>query len=196
MFALALTTGTASADRLITIPLGRKVTYRTMRLDSFAEIAHGRTIDYYLGLGVTPDIEFAIKGEKLPGGSLRSTFDISYNYIAPIVNQAPGISVGVQDVLNQTRDHVRVYAAITWRIGLDTGNVPLETTLGVAQGRRLTPFVGVQLPFSDTFRLLAEHNGYRVAAGIEVRAFRNKFGARLLFRDEDTMLGANLTLRF
>ena len=199
---LALTLGVASAclaDRVITVPMGRKIPFRSFKIDSFAELSRARTWDRFVGVGVTPEIEVDYHGERVGGGPIRDTFDFSYNYVSPLINQAPGISVGVQDVLNRTRDGRQVYLAVTWRQAADNigmGNVPFEVTLGISQGRRLLPLVGVNLPLTESLRLLAEDNGMRIASGIEFRALNNALRLRLIVRDQDVMAGATLTLRF
>lgn len=199
---LALSVGLAPAclaDRLITIPIGRKIPFRSIKVDSFAELSSARSLDHWIGVGVTPEFELSYHRERIADGPLRDTFDVAYNYVTPLINQAPGISAGVQDVLNQTRDGRRFYLAVTWRQAADNigmGNVPFEVTLGISQGDRTLPFVGASLPLTESLRLLAESNGNRIASGLELRLFRNQFGARLIVRDQDVMLGANLTLRF
>jgi hypothetical protein len=199
---LALVLGAASlatADRLITIPLGRKVPFDNFKFDTFIEMSSGRTWDRYIGFGLTHEIEIDYHGEKIDHGPMRDTFDLSYNLISPLVNQAPGISAGVQDVLNRTRNGRRVYIATTWRQAVDNvgkGNLPFETTLGVSEGHDVRPFVGVSIPLSDQVRFLTEHDGFRIATGFEYKAFKNAFSARLIYRDQDVMFGANLTLKF
>ena len=54
----------------------------------------------------------------------------------------------------------------------------------------------MSIPISNQIRLMAEHDGFRIASGIEYRAFKNAFSARVIFRDQDVMVGANLTLHF
>ncbi|MFI5385297.1 MAG: hypothetical protein ACHQ50_04165 [Fimbriimonadales bacterium] len=190
---------TALPDRLITIPLGRKITFDTFKIDGFAELSNLGTWDRFVGFGISPEFEVDYHGERIDSGPTRDTLDLSYNYVTPIMNQSPGISVGVQDALNRMRGGRRFYVAATWRQAVDTigtGNLPLEATLGVSQGSRTLPLVGVSLPFSQDLRLLAEDDGVRIASGIEFRLFKNALGVRLIVRDQDVMVGANLTLRF
>lgn len=199
---LTLLVGVASnsfADRVITIPMGRKIPFRSFKIDTFEELSRGRTWDRFIGVGVSPEIEVAYHGERIANGPARDTFDVSYNYVTPIINAAPGLSVGVQDVLNRTRDHRRYYVAATWRMAVDNvgnGNLPMDVTLGISQTYRLFPMVGVSIPFSENLRLLVEDNGARIASGFELRLFKNAFGARFIVRDQTVMVGANLTLRF
>src|SRR5579862_6276184 len=154
--AFGLATG-AFADRLITIPLGRKVLFDDFKFDSFIEMSSGRTWDRYVGFGLTRQIEIDYHGEKIDHGPMRDTFDFSYNYLAPIMNQSPGISVGIQDALNRTQNGRRAYIAATWRQSVDDighGNLPLEATLGYSQGSSGAGFVGVSIPLSEQVRFL------------------------------------------
>jgi len=199
---LALSLGIASvavADRLITIPLGRKIPFDDFKFDTFIDLSNGQTWDRFVGFGLTPDFEIDYHGERIDKGPMRDTLDFSYNYLTPVINQSPGISVGVQDALNRTAERRRFYVATTWRQAVDNignGNLPMEITLGVAQGLELKPFVGVSLPIAESVKLLVEHDGYKLATGIEFRASKSGFGARLIVRDQEMMVGANLILRF
>jgi hypothetical protein len=200
LLALALASAPlAYADRVITIPTGKKVPYRTVKFDTFIELSGGRSWDRYIGVGVSPEIEIAYHGEKFSGSGERDTLDFSYNYVSPIINASPGISVGVLDVLNRTQDGRRLYIAATFRQAVDNvgmGNLPLEATIGLSQGRRMLPLVGVSVPLSDALRMLVESDGMRISAGSEVRLLNNKLGARLFVRERTVMVGANLTLKF
>lgn len=199
LLALTLVATTSFADRVITVPMGRKIPFGEFKFDAFQELSRARSFDRWLGVGVSPEIELAYHGERINGGPVRDTLDFSYTYISPLTNQSPGISAGVQDVANRTRDGRRIYVAVTWRTAADnigSGNVPMDVTLGVAQGSRTLPFVGVSLPFSDSLRLLVESNGNRIASGLDLRLFNSAVAARLVVRDQDVMVGANVTLRF
>jgi hypothetical protein len=199
---LTLLLGVASiscADRLITIPLGRKIPFQNFKLDSFMDLAHGRAWDRFLGVGVSPEIEVDYHGERIDGGQMRDSFDFSYNYVPPILNQSPGISVGVLDALNRTNDHRKLYLAATWRMAVDNignGNIPMDATLGISYGRQTLPFVGVSAPFTENLRLLVEDDGVRIAAGLELRTLSNHLGLRAFVRGQSVMVGASLTMRF
>jgi len=200
LLALALSVvASAAADRLITIPTGRKIPFMDIKFDSFADLSAAKNWDRFVGIGVSPEIELDYHGERFAGGPMKDTFNASYNYVPPITNQSPGLSIGVQDILNRTREGRRYFIAATWRESVDnvgSGNLPMDVTIGVSQGARALPMVGVNLPVSERFRLLVEHDGFRLAAGLEYRALKNAFGARVIVRDQSVMVGANLTLRF
>lgn len=188
----------ARADKLITIPTGTKITLNTVKLEGLFEQSRNRNSRYYIGTGLTDAIDAHITGEVFDGRRMRTSLDFSYNYIPPIIGIGPGISVGVQDVLNVTRDGRRFFLAITTREGFAdsvSGLVPAEFTFGGYFGAVNAPFVGVVLPFTDYVKFLAEFNGQRINAGVEVKPTPN-IGLRAIFERRDVLLGAQITLRF
>lgn len=189
---------TAFADRLITIPTGSKIRLNTIRAEGLFEQSRARSSRYYLGTGVTNAIDVELTGEKFEGHKLRTSIDFSYNYIPPIIGIGPGVSFGVQDALGVTRDGRRYFLAITTKEGFAdsvNGMVPAEFTFGAYFGSINAPFVGVMLPFTDRLRVLAEFNGRRITAGVEIRPL-NDFGIRAVFDQKDVLIGAQATIRF
>ncbi|HMS55274.1 MAG TPA: hypothetical protein PKA27_07705 [Fimbriimonadaceae bacterium] len=146
---LVLSCATASADRLISIPQGNKIRFREVRLEGNWELRDRGGEQFYLGAGVTRDFEVEWHGIRERGGAIVGTLNLTYNFINPITDFAPGISVGVLDALDRTQDRRRGYFATTYRYGLDgenNQNVPMEVSLGVTVGEAIRPFVGVSLP--------------------------------------------------
>jgi hypothetical protein len=198
LIALAAVAGPAAADRLITIPTGSKIPYRTLVGEYVFEKSRSRTVEAYLGLGIGKSFDMELRSERIDEEEQIGTFDIGYNYIAPIRGFGPGLSVGVQDVANRSRDGRRAYFAATFLEGTPSnqvGDTPASLTIGYMGGSINAAFVGVMMPFTDTLRLLAEHNGRRITAGFEFRP-KPWAGIRLLFRDRDTLLGASVTTHF
>jgi len=188
----------AHADRLISIPIASKIPLGVYRFEGLLEQSRNRTSRYYLGTGITDAIDVEITGEKLLGRRMRTSFDVSYNYIPPIVGFGPGVSFGVQDVLGVTRDGRRYFIVVTTKEGwADSvhGMVPAEFSFGAYFGSISSPFVGVKLPFTDHFHVLAEYNGRRISAGLEVKPSRI-LGLRAVFERNDVLIGARITLRF
>jgi len=186
------------ADRLITIPTGTKITLDTVKFEGLTEQSRSRSSRYWLGFGVTNAIDAQITGEKFEFGRFKTSFDVAYNYIPPITGIGPGISFGVQDVLNETHDGRRYFLAITTKEGFAdsvNGSVPAEITIGGYFGSINSPFVGVMLPFTDKLRFLAEFNGRRITAGVDIRP-TNDIGLRAVFDQRDVLVGAQITLRF
>lgn len=181
----------------MTIPTGRKIPYRVVKFEAVSEVSRGRAQEYRLGLGIGRSFDLEIRSEFFDGANDARTFDFSYNYIAPVPGFTPGISLGMLDALDNTEDRQRVYVALTFRPLLSTinGDFPGDLTIGVTGGFRTSLFVGLQLPFSREFSLLAEHNGYRLSSGFELRPVR-QIGLRLMFRETDVLGSLQLTQRF
>ena len=138
----------------------------------------------YLGLGIGKSFDAAITWERVPGGG-QPSFDFSFSYVDPVVNYTPGVSVGVVDALDRSTDGRRFFFAVTYRSGLDgrhNSRTPAEATIGAFVGASDAMFVGVSLPFSESFRLVAEHDSFRIGAGFEVRPVRD-FSVRWIQRD-------------
>ncbi len=187
----------ASADRVLTVPTARKLTYGTVRYEFRAEPKQRGAREHLLGVGIGPAYELELRTEWKNDRVSVGTFDFAYNLIAPIPELSPGISFGVQDALDQTFDGRRFYLATTFRPIFSTvnGDVPADVTLGLFQGRYTHPFVGVSLPFAREFRLLAEHNGFRPQAGFELRP-RPNLGLRIAFRERQTLTSLQYSTRF
>ncbi|HEY0866813.1 MAG TPA: hypothetical protein VGE01_05530 [Fimbriimonas sp.] len=187
----------ASADRLLSIPTGRKIPFGTVRFEAMSELSRGRAQEYFLGFGLTTYFDVEVRSEYFSGSDPAGSFDVSYNFIAPIPDITPGISVGVQDALDNLRDGRRFYGAFTLRPVFSTinGDVPADLTLGFFLGTHSAPFAGGTIPFSREFRLLYEYNGIRITSGLEVLP-RPDLALRLVFRDEDVLGSVQYTRRF
>lgn len=197
-FVLLGGSAVARADKLITIPTGSKITLNTIKFEGLLEQSRNRNSRYYIGTGLTDAIDAHITGEVFDGRRMRTSLDFSYNYIPPIIGIGPGISVGVQDAFNVTRDGRRFFLAITTKEGFAdsvSGLAPAEFTFGGYFGAVNAPFVGVALPFTDYVKFLAEFNGQRIHAGVEVKP-TPQIGLRAIFERRDVLLGAQITLRF
>lgn len=175
--ALMSLTTAVQADRLIHIPLGKKVPNHVFRFEGVVDQNDWKRMHGYLDAGLTPFIDATLRTEDLSAPNNRATVDIAYNYISPLMDTSPGLSAGVQDALNRTADGRRFYVASTFRVGL-TGSgadtfTPAEVTIGGFAGAKSGAFVGVMLPLTAAFRLEAEHDGYRVNSGIDLRPLPN-----------------------
>lgn len=186
------------AERLITIPVGKKLVYRSARFEALFDTRSAERSRYYLAAGLTPHIDAEVYSDRLDLADRFTSFDIAYNQTAPITDLAPGISVGMLDVANKTQMGRRFFGAITWRIGLEgaaVNDVPMEVTVGAATNVRHPIFVGAMVPLSSKLRLLAEHDSEHITAGIELRPFEG-IAVRALFRSDRTLVGLSLTRRF
>ena len=187
----------ALADRIIDVPIGRSLRMGTFQFSDMEGMNQSGTHDRYFAYAPLVGLEFDFRQRSRPGESGHTTLDMAYNFFAPVASLSPGISVGVLDALNETLDGRRTYVALTFRELLDIGDrgVNAEATLGVQFGSINTGFVGVSLPLSTNFRLLAEHNGFRISAGFEL-AFDKSVRLRAITQEGTFLLGLNLSRRF
>lgn len=194
-FALFLPAG-AFADRLIVVPVATKLLYRMYRLEVRTD-GDDRTWTH-VGVGLTREMEVEFQMERLSPNRWVGTLDFAYNFMVPIVDTVPGVSVGLRDVFDRTGEGRFGYLALTQRIGLDgdyNSSTPMEVTLGAKFGRRSSPFVGVSLPLTWQFRALAEHDGRFLRAGFEYRASPN-FALRWATEEQGPTWSLRWTARF
>jgi hypothetical protein len=196
--AAVLLAAMAQADRLIYIPTARKIPFRTIRYELRAEPRVQGEIEHYVGFGLTTSFELELRSQNLRLDRPEGTFDLTYNYLSPLTGLTPGFSVGIQDVLDRTDDGRKGFLAITFREGFLAigGEFPADLTLGISyvQGR-VYPMVGASIPFSQSVRVLAEHDGFRISVGFEVKPSR-PLALRLIVRDKNALLGFVVQHRF
>ncbi len=197
LFAFAALTALASADRVITIPTGRKIPFKAVRAELWYQPTKDGTTEYYFGTGLTDLFEIEVRTQRLPQRDVNTAVDLSYNIIGPIPDLTPGISIGVQDVANATLDGRRPYAALTLRQTLSAldGDANGDVTLGVYAGERGGAFIGVSLPITTRIRLLGEHNRYRPSGGIEYTPQKG-LALRYFARGAQPFVSISLTRRF
>jgi len=194
---LALVSAIASADRLIDIPTATKILYDNFRYECRSDVASSGVFEHYLWLGIGKSFELDLRDVSPSDSQQKGTFDFAYDFIAAIPNTSPGISFGVQDGANTTADGRRYYFATTFRNQVDVigGGSDLYLTLGAQFGKLNSPFVGVSMPLSPQFALLAEHSGYRLSAGFEIRPVK-PVALRLVQRGSKPMLSLSVAARF
>ncbi len=195
--ALMLAALPVCADRIVLAPTATKLPEGAVRADWLSCPGHGRD-QCWVGYGLGDAFELEITGERFGSEGFVPSFNFAYNYITPITDMTPGISVGIQDALNRGEDGRSGYLALTFRFGNEgdlNQDVPTEVTLGAATHNGGTPFGGVKLPFAEQLWLVAEHDGIRLTSGVEVRPFKGA-SLRWMFRDRQTMVGAAFTHRF
>lgn len=195
---LALTAPTlASADRIVTVPTATKISTRAVRGEILT--FPGRdTTRAWLGYGINPLLDAELTFESMNSSSVVGSLNVGYYYLLPITDLAPGIAVGVHDVLNRTRDGRAAYLAVTYRLGNDgelNQDIPTELSIGAwsRDGGKL--FVGATLPVAEQLRLFAEHDSIRAAGGFEVRPIPEA-AFRVVFESRGTGFSLSLTKRF
>lgn len=184
-------------DRIVDVPIGRSLLMGTFQISDLEGMNHGGVHDRYLAYSPLRGFEFGLRQRTRPKETDKLTFDVAYNIVAPVAGLSPGISVGMLDGLNQTIDGRRTYVAFTFRELLDVGQKGSngEATMGVQFGHINSGFVGVNIPFSDNFRLLVEHNGARISTGFEY-AVDKSVRARIISQEGLFLMGLNLSRRF
>jgi hypothetical protein len=183
---------------LIHTPRGGKLPYGTVRAEYLYEPTVRHNTYRYLGIGITTAFDLELRYDDVDGFERETTFDLGYNVNAPFTDLAPGISFGVLDGMNETREGRRFYMAITTKQSASDDLVAgeaMELTMGFMLGSKNAAFVGLSLPFSENVRLIAEHDGFRATGGLELRA-RPDLAFRLLFRSNETLLGLQVSTRF
>ncbi len=185
------------ADWLIDTPVSRKIPLKGVRYE-FRSMLKGGLQEHRLGFGVSETIEVIVRTERL-GSFLptHTTADISFTPNGPVPGVAPGISVGILDAANKTQDGRRGYFGFTFREdydGIDGSNYG-DVTFGVIADHYVKAYFGASIPFSKSFRVLAEHNGNRLAAGLDFRPIKH-FSLRMIWRDRQILFGASIATRF
>lgn len=189
--------GAVWADRLIEMPIAPKVRKGMLRFETLLE--RGTTSDSrsYLQYGLDPNIEVAFRLERV-GNRNYGSGDISYQLLPPTTDLAPGFAVGVMDFTNQGQDGRRYFATVTQRFsveGDDLAFTPGELTFGFRLQRSVAPMAGIMLPFSQAFRLMVEHDSYRLNAGIELRPSR-ALAFRFVERGQTPEFGFRYSAKF
>jgi hypothetical protein len=187
----------ASAERLLYIPTARKIPLGQLHYEFRHDPSRSLT-EHYFRAAVTHSIELEIRSQPWGTRSSEVGVDLTYNYIVPLVGFTPGFAFGVQDAADQTADGRRLFFAVTFREGffVEGGEELGEATLGIShfQGR-IQPFVGASIPLSQRLRILAEHDGLRVNAGVELRVIPQA-SIRAMMRDRRPLFGVALNHRF
>jgi hypothetical protein len=188
---------TAHADRLITTPMGKKVPRNAAKLEFLSQPSRDSVLGW-IAYGVDELIEIEFYGESYDSSKITPGLNLSYNYLSPIIDIAPGISFGVLDVTDQTREERGVYAAITFYFGNDgelNQNEPTIFTLGGWSRNGGGFFFNAAFPFTEQFRLIGEHDGNRLAAGLEFQPFEGA-SLKYLFIDGSPTVGFGFMKRF
>jgi hypothetical protein len=187
----------AFGDRIIDVPIARSLKMGTFQISDLEGMNQSGTRDRYFAYAPLVGLEFGVRQRMRPNETGKTTFDFSYNLVAPVASLSPGISIGMLDGLNETLDGRRTYVAVTFRELLDVGDKGAngEATMGVQFGHLNTGFVGVTLPLSNNFKFMVEHNGARISTGFELSIDKAVRG-RLITQDGTLLLGLNLSRRF
>lgn len=197
-FVVALLVAASSfADRLLLIPTGKKLLHNVYRFELLTEPSRDRTFGW-IGTGLGQSFDFELTGESLDDDSVSVSLDFSYNYLTPITDFVPGVSLGVQDAAGRTQRGRAFYLAVTYRLGnFDEHNqdIPTEVTFGFWDRREGLMFAGAVLPFSEHLKLLVEHDSHEFTAGFQISPIKGA-DFRFMFRANEVLLGMRIQKRF
>lgn len=186
------------ADRLVEVPLGRKLLRNVARVRAGTSLGDRGTAQFLVGTGVLDSYDLDVDLARSGSGVWEGTLDLSYNLSPPITDIAPGISLGVLDVLDRTKARRAGYFAFTQRFG-NFGELnqetPTELTVGLWSRSQGLFFVGATLPLWDRLLVIGEASGDRLIAGFEARPFEG-FSLRWLAERPGQRLQATLLVRF
>ena len=195
--SLLILGGVCHADRIFKIPTGRKLLQNEAKADIY-NIASKDFTYGWVQFSPSATWEFGVSGENLDTENIVWGFNASYTLVNPITDVAPGLSFGMLDLGNDTEDGRTAYVAVTYRIGnegLLNQFLPTDFTFGFWSREDSFAFVGAELPFSSTIRLLGEYDGDHLTAGFSLTPV-NEATFRFLFRGGDPMVGLKLQKRF
>lgn len=193
LLVICVCASSAFADRTLFSPKGTKLISNSFKIESV--YSHKDRYSWF-AIGLSPQWEVEV-GHFHESGQSNASISAVYNIALPIMDISPGISFGVVDATNETIDGRAVFAAITYRYGnygVLNQDVPTELTFGV-WSRTGGAFVSTSLPFADFLRLIGEHDGRQLRAGIDVRPIEG-LSLKILFEPSRTLTGASFQARF
>lgn len=196
--ALVFIASAAWADRLVRIPTAAKVPLGDARFGYLQPLGARSEYRSYVGFGVTKAFEGEITVERSQRSSAALSCNLAYNLVAPLTNYTPGISFGVQDILDRTEDGRGFYLAVTYRLSVDETQMisaPVELTLGVGVGGFHGAFVGLVLPLSNQLKGVFEHDSRRLSAGLQWEPTRGLL-LRWGVQDDRGFASATVSARF
>lgn len=191
---MSVVCGAALADRVILTPNGTRLRPGTIRLETMATA--GQPARSWLEAGITTNIDLGLSWVAESGRS--PSLDLTWNYLLPITDITPGLSVGVIDFANESPEGRAAYLALTQyfgNLGDRNMDIPTEFSLGVWSRNKGQVFASIVLPFSEEFRLIAEAASGKVNAGFDIRPVK-PVSIRLTFLDGKPTAGLRLTQRF
>ena len=187
----------AFADRLLLIPVGKKIFTNAYRYEILTEPSRDNA-QGWIGTGLGHSFDLEVTGESFDSNRVTNSLDFSYNYTVPIVDFLPGISFGVQDLMNVTRRGRNLYAVTTFRfgnVGRYNQDVPTELTIGFWTRSEGLMFAGVTIPFSESLSVMAEHDGENLTGGFEITPVQGA-SFRFMYRQNQVLFGFRVQKRF
>lgn len=194
--SLLALSASASADRLINTPVATKIPARSVRLEFMQGLNNRAVVRESLLYAV--DETFEIEARRFRSqGREDTTFDVYATIISPFKGYAPGIAVGVRDILGETNDGRRGWVAVTFREAFQVGELErgADITIGGFIGTRGSALLALSIPLGPDLRFLAENDGIRLTAGVQYSPIRN-LDLRIYAEDQTTLGSFRYSLRF
>lgn len=197
VLGLASLAGFASADRLFNIPTAKPLPNVGYRFEHLGGLNVGRASESFLAFSAFNGVEVEARRRLRDNESGRLTFDLSYNVIGPVAGTSPGISVGILDTFNETRDGIRTYVAFTFRELLEVSDLGEngDFTFGFQTGDLDALFAGFSLPLSSRTKFITEWNGARLTTGFDYTPIKG-LSARVFTQDNILLAGISFTRKF
>ncbi len=186
----------ARADRLINTPTATKLVAGSVRLEQMFGLSNRSEMRESLLYAVDDTVEVEARRFRSAGRD-DTTFDLYATIISPFKGYAPGIAVGMRDVLGATSDGRRGWVAVTFREAFQLGEFErgADITIGGFIGTRGSALLALSIPLGPDLRLLAENDGIRLSAGFQYSPIRN-LELRLVTEDRTPLGSFRYSLRF
>lgn len=160
----------AYADRLIEIPTGKLI--YPERLTVEAGFLTGKPERERLLVNFRVGGLLEIQGARTGFDNRLEVYGLQYSVYPEIPGYAPGLSVGVSDVLNRTTQGRGYFVALSYSIAA-LGQTPLDHDLRVHLGFGWEGvsafFFGFDVPLTNQIFLRAEHTGSHINAALAWR---------------------------
>lgn len=157
-----------------------------------------KTAWFRFDAGVLPFLEVQAVQETMAGDETLS-INVQYGVVQPFADAAPGISIGVLDLLNQTDLGRSPFIAMTWQFNTYADWATKErasfTLGGGLGGLRDGAFVGVELPLFKRTNFVGEYDRRAITAGFDIEASKG-VAVRALFREGAPIIGVQVRRRF
>ncbi len=179
------------------MPVGTNVPFEMLRLE-YQATSGPRYDRFYIDYGFMVGWDATIALEGFNGGETRGSLDVSYNFLPPLYDTAPGISVGVRDLTDNSVYGRAGYFAVTMHFGNSEDvnqDVPTELTFGAWTRHGGSGFIGASLPFSTQWRALFEADKETINAGLEYKPDPD-LALKWFFEDGRPSFGLTLQRRF
>lgn len=168
--ALALSAGPVAADRVLMAPAGRVLDTASVKAEGLASTSDVNDNLLWLQAG-TPTLELQALRDSPEQGSTEWGFGVQAELI-PGTSFIPGVSVGIRDVGDDTRQGRAFYGAVGIPLPVKYVPIPgveaLTVNLGVGTDSINGVFGSLEMDTNWNVRLLVEHDSHNLNLGAEI----------------------------